>query len=125
MLDEQQRFWISFGFWGATSARLGESVGTSSHRLGASWDLLGAYWGGLGNVFGRLGTQNRQGAVLEPFWSRPGSVLDASWAVLDTSWGRLVGLFEVSWDVLWAFWGIWGRPGSLLCVTFIAKRGYM
>ena len=88
IVDEQQRFGISFDFWGATSGCLGASSGPLRGVLGRLGSVLGCLRGGLGrlggvsgaswDVLGRLGRQNRVGAVLEPFWNRPGSVLEAS-----------------------------------------------
>ena len=110
---------------GATSGRLGASSRPLRGVLGRLGSVLGGSWGHLGSVLGRLKRQNRLGAVLEPFWSCPGSVLEASWAVLEASWGRLVGLFEVSSAVLCGFWSVWGRLGGILCVIFIPKGGWL
>ena len=64
MVDEQQRFWISFGFWGATSGVLGRL----RDLFAASWGVLGASWGVLETSWERLGTSwGLLGGVLERF----------------------------------------------------------
>ena len=118
MVDEQQRFWISFGFWRATSERPGASSGPLRGVLGRLGSVLGASWDRLGTSWEAKPSWSRLGAVLEPSWKRLGGVLGTSWAVLEASWGRLVGLFEVSWAVLWPFWGVWGRLGGILWLIF-------
>ena len=114
----QGELFTNFGCLGASSGhlrgvsgRLGSVMGRLGGVLGASWDVLGASWG----VLGRLGRQNRLGALLEPSWNRPRSVLGTSWGVLEASWGRLVGVLGISWAVLWAFWDDWERLGAILC----------
>ena len=60
--------------------------------------VLGAFLGRLRGILGRL---KRQKTVLEPFWSCPGSVLEASWDVL----GRLGSVFGASCGTLRGFLG--------------------
>ena len=96
MVDEQQRFWISFDFWVATSGRLGASSGP------------------LRSVLGRLGSVLGGKTVLEPFWSRPGSVLEASWGRLGASWKRLGGVLWASWGFLGPSCGPFGASGGVL-----------
>ena len=115
MVDEQQRFRISFGFWGATSENW--QTKNKSRSGGIKIQVQGLQNRGLegsGSVLGRLGRQNRLGAVLEPFWSRPRSVLDTSWARLGASWERPGGVLEafggivLHLAVLQASWGVLG-----------------
>ena len=85
MVDEQQRFWISFGFWGATSGRLGASSGPLRGVLGRLGSVLGRLGGALGASWDVLGGKT----VLVPSWSRFGAVLEASWRRLGDVLGRL------------------------------------
>ena len=78
-----------FGSLLVSGALLRADLGRLSGPLRGLLGRLGSVLGRLGGVLGASLHVLAGKTVLEPFWSRPGSILEASWGRLGQSWKRL------------------------------------
>ena len=116
----------SWGFLGASSARVGAFWGPRSGPVGcfgASLEPLGVLLGPLGALLGPPGVVSGGKARFlnfwSPSWAAPGAVLGPSWVVLGACWavlGPSCAVLGPSWEPRGPSWGdlggLLGRLGT-------------